>query len=431
MKKPFYLFLLLLLPGLAGAQEEKKFGIEFSGFVKNDFSFDSRQTVSAREGHFLLWPHRIIKDDNDKDINASPVLSLLAIQSRLSGKITGPDAFGAKTSGLIEVDFFGTTNAAINLLRMRHAYVKLNWERSELLLGQYWNPLFVTSCFPSVVSFNTGAPIQPFSRNPQIRYTYGKGAVKVMAAALGQRDYSTIGANGASPDYLRNAAIPNMHLQLHYNKKSDEKASELTMGIGGEIKKIKPRISNTNNQGTFKLDESLTSMSGIVFATIKTKPITVKLTGIYGENLSDVLSITGFAVKEVTDTLTGQQSYTPTSSLIIWTDIQSNGKKWQVGLFAGMNKYLGTKEAMSNSANNIYSLPLIFSQRDITMLYRIAPRVMLNSGKTRFAAEWEYTFATFGETNNEGVYSKNNNGIPENTKSVGNIRILLAAYYFF
>src|SRR5210317_1659166 len=148
MKK--YLIIVLALffsMSLTAQEEESKFGIKFSGFVKNDFFIDSRQTICAREGHFLLWPAPEELDEYGNDINAKSTFNMLAIQSRLSGKITGPNAFGAKTSGLIEGDFFAQANDNINLFRMRHAYVKLNWTRVELLTGYTWNPLFVTDCF--------------------------------------------------------------------------------------------------------------------------------------------------------------------------------------------------------------------------------------------------------------------------------------------
>ena len=96
---------------------------------------------------------------------------MLSVQTRLVGKITGPDAFGAKTSGYIEAEFFGTSDADVNGFRLRHAYVKLNWTTTELLIGQFWHPMFITESFPEVVSFNTGAPFQPFNRSPQIRVT--------------------------------------------------------------------------------------------------------------------------------------------------------------------------------------------------------------------------------------------------------------------
>ena len=38
------------------AKKMPLFGISFSGYVKTDLFFDSRQTVGLREGHFLLFP---------------------------------------------------------------------------------------------------------------------------------------------------------------------------------------------------------------------------------------------------------------------------------------------------------------------------------------------------------------------------------------
>ncbi|MFW5644912.1 MAG: hypothetical protein ACOCZL_03275, partial [Bacteroidota bacterium] len=147
--------------------DEKKFGISLSGFVKNDFILDTRQTVSVREGHFLLYPEDERLDPDGEDINARANFNYLSIQSRVTGKLTGPDAFGAKTSGILEGAFFGATNSDINGFRLRHAFFKRNWASTELLLGQYWHLMFVTDCFPGTVSFNTGTPFQYFSRNPQ------------------------------------------------------------------------------------------------------------------------------------------------------------------------------------------------------------------------------------------------------------------------
>ena len=120
--------IMFLFMGLY-AQEEEKFGIKFSGFVKNDFFYDSRQTVDAREGHFLLWPSAKLPDARGVDINSGANFNMLAIQTRLKGSISGPDAFGAKSSGVIEIDFLAQANDNINLLRMRHAFVKLNWTK--------------------------------------------------------------------------------------------------------------------------------------------------------------------------------------------------------------------------------------------------------------------------------------------------------------
>jgi len=63
-----------------------------------------------------------LPDVNGNDINAKPNLNFLAIQSRLTGKITGPDALGAKTSALMEGAFFGHSDGDVNGFRLRHAY---------------------------------------------------------------------------------------------------------------------------------------------------------------------------------------------------------------------------------------------------------------------------------------------------------------------
>jgi hypothetical protein len=148
----------------------------------------NQANAQAIEGNFSLCPEPVNPDINNIDKNAQPNFNFLAIQSRLSGKITGPDAFGAKTSGLIEGDFFAQANDNINLFRMRHAFIKLNWKNTELLTGQYWNPFFVTGCFPNTVSFNTGTPLQSFARNPQVSLTHSFGNIILVAAALSQRD---------------------------------------------------------------------------------------------------------------------------------------------------------------------------------------------------------------------------------------------------
>ena len=93
------------------------------------------------------------------------ILVFFPSKARLTGKITGPDVVKAKTSALLEADFFGNENlnfADVNGFRLRHAIIKLNWQTTELMVGQYWHPLFVPECFPDVVSFNTGAPFSAF-----------------------------------------------------------------------------------------------------------------------------------------------------------------------------------------------------------------------------------------------------------------------------
>jgi hypothetical protein len=397
------LVVLLIVANLTAG--ESQFGIKFGGFVKTDLMYDSRQTVAAREGHFLLYPTGESLDADGEDINARANLNILAIQTRLKGVITGPEAFGAKTSGLIEGAFFGHSNSDINGFRLRHAFMTLTWDNTSLLVGQYWHPMFVTDCFPGTVSFNTGAPFQPFSRNPQVRLTHSIGTLKVIAAAMSQRDFASTGPSGTSSSYLRNSAIPNMHLQLQM------KSDALVFGFGGDWKTLAPRLQSAAG---YKSEETVSGFSVLGFAKLSLPSLTWKVEATLGQNLTDHLMLGGYAVESVASN-TGIETYMPTDVLSVWTDV-SSGKKVAFGCFAGYSKNMGASNDIMGS--------LWGRGTNIDVIYRVSPRIMWTSGKTRFATELEYTAASFGALEAKGT-------VADADEFVGNLRLLVAAYYFF
>ena len=429
MNKSILILLALVFLGgmkIHSQETDNKFSVKLSGFVKNDFFFDSRETVNAREGHFLLWPTPESPDVVGNDINAKPNFNFLAIQSRLKVAATGPDAFGAKTLAVIEADFFGQANPNINLLRLRLAFIKLNWKSTELITGQYWNPMFVTGCFPGTVSFNTGTPFQSFARNPQVRITQHFGGLQLILAALAQRDFASRGpdpANNASvlvsSEFLRNSNIPDLHFQIHYNLKDTESNTDLLVGAGVAYKTIVPRLYSVVGTQKYQVDEKVGGLTAMAFARLKLKAVTFKLQGRYGENITDLLAVSGFAVKSVDDTITGEQSYTPLKSTSIWGEVHTNGQKIQFGIFAGYLKNQGTKEEMSSAANMIYGLG-----NNIESMYRISPRVVFFSNKLEFACELEYTSANFGSGYDVHY-------MPATTSTTANMRVLLSAKYNF
>jgi hypothetical protein len=80
---------------------------------------------------------------------------------------------GAKTGGFLEVDFYGDNSAAAESPqpRLRHAYATIDWPRTQVLFGQYWD--MFGPMIASTEDFRTaapqGAPYGP--RVPQIRLT--------------------------------------------------------------------------------------------------------------------------------------------------------------------------------------------------------------------------------------------------------------------
>jgi len=420
IKKLLLLFIILLFSIISIAQEQPKFGITFNGFVKTDVIWDSRQTVNIREGHFLLYPANELLDKNGDDINATANFNILSIQTRLRGNITGPDAFGAKTSGAIEGEFFGHSDADVNGFRLRHAYVQLNWAKTELMVGQNWHPMFATNCFPDVVSFNTGAPFLPFTRNPQIRLTQQFNDFKVMFSAISQRDFVSNGPDGPSSKYLRNSSIPDLNLRLEYEKKNTDNGTSFLAGVTGNYKILTPRLVTDS---TFKTDQKASSIAGTAYVKVVIPAVTVKLGGIYAQDAHDLTMIGGYAVENITDTITGFAEYAPIATMSGWFDINTNNKVWQIGLFGGYSKNLGAGSELTTELTKDKK-PVFYSRgTNIEYLYRISPRFIYNAGKFRISPEIEYTVAAYGTTQTDGTVDQ--------SKEIGNLRLLLGIYFFF
>lgn len=144
MKKifAFAVILALLVPAAAFAAAEFTLG----GFVKLDAFWSSTQ-----DGKNMYTP---ILRNNDPNFHHGR-MKFTAQGSRFNLTIKGPNLWGAKTSGFIEMDFdaaeegvaqnnganaFIANNASSGYTpRLRHAMFRFNWPTTELLFGQYWS----------------------------------------------------------------------------------------------------------------------------------------------------------------------------------------------------------------------------------------------------------------------------------------------------
>ena len=118
--------------------------------------------------------------------------------------------------GVIEVDFTGQADGMANYLRLRHAYLQVNWEKSQLIAGQYWNPMTVPQIMPSNREMHNGAPFHPFSRLYQLRLDYNPfGKFNILSALAFQSDYATIEVDKIK-DYNQQVRtfIPNLNLHF-------------------------------------------------------------------------------------------------------------------------------------------------------------------------------------------------------------------------
>ncbi len=159
-------------PGAYGKMHSvsiSKFNLSIGGFAKLDYAYNSVNLGSAVPAIGTLQP-RVPKSSSVAGQQDQSVFT--ARQSRFWLKIAGPTFLGAKTSALLESDFYGSggTNESPTL-RLRHAYGTLDWANTQLLFGQTWD--IFSGGIASTVDFGGGAtfgnPGQP--RVSQIRLT--------------------------------------------------------------------------------------------------------------------------------------------------------------------------------------------------------------------------------------------------------------------
>ncbi|MDX9695125.1 MAG: hypothetical protein RBT49_04970 [Bacteroidales bacterium] len=377
MKKFFIGAFILLLTtyfGLNAQEIEQKPVVNISGFAGYEMFFDTYKSVDSRDGDVYFYPKPANYDINGEDLNKRFQTEMLSLNSRIKLNGSGVTAFGAKAQGIIEGDFLGTSQDYSRMFRLRHAYIQLNWSKTELLLGQYWHPMFVTGCYPSVFSFGAGVPFNVLNRAPQIRFTVSpSSSIDLMGALLIHGDYKSSGP----ADAQRNSGIPDLQFQLRV--KNDKFLAGFTAGY----KFLTPRIVTAD---TIKTSKTLGGFNTQLFAKLVTRPVTIKLEGIYGQNLTHFTMIGGYGASQ-DPTLVDDYGYTNLNTMSVWSEIHTNGQKVVFGIFGGYSANLG-------SYDQYYSLKYARNE-DIAYIFRVSPRAELKSGKVNFVLEYMITGAAY------------------------------------
>jgi hypothetical protein len=388
---------------------------KFGGFVRADYYIDSRKTIGFVDDIFGLFPDKQSFDSDGNDLNKIVRYTLSTQGSRFNSLFTGPDILKAKTSAFFEFDFSGGNT--INL-RLRHSYVKLNWSKSEVLIGKTWIPL-AENIFPSVIAMNTGIPFRPFGRGDQVRLTLKpNGSFSILAAAVFQsehRSFNYIDANGTVGQLFENTRsnpIPDLHFQLHY------KSGPIFAGLISEYKILRPASVSKGLAGIFSTNETIGSYAFGGFVRYSKEKLTIQGSGLYGQNLSELFQQGGYAVTSL-DLANGHRTYSPSNSVTSWINF-TYGQKVFIGLFSGYQKNLGFSD-------NILSGPGTFLGRwqDIDHIYRISPSVKYTNGRMVLAAELDYNTAAYG------TIDYTNKGKVLDAKEIYNIRGLVVATFLF
>lgn len=394
MKK--FLIGLVGLMGLMGSlRAQSPFSLEWHGFVNPHYYADSRAVVGGREDMMLFYPKPILRDSLGNDINDGWQADMLAITARLGLRVKGPDMLGAKTSAYIEGDFTGSTNAAINNLRLRHAYIDLRWEHHRLLAGQYWYPMVVHEIMPMTNPLNMGSPFHCYARQPQVRYEYNIHGIEAVAVASWQLDNMSQGLlNGTAASstlFARHSLVPELNLQVRWT------VGTFFFGYAANLKTIQPQVQSV----TTTLQPSTakrTSFSWSLFGRYNGPGFTVKAQTLLNNSLYEGCSLGGYLMM-------ADSTFQDWHFNTVWVDIERTRGHWRPGLFLGYAKNL--------DYGNTDFAHCFGRGHDLEYLWRIQPRLTYKTlTGLDFTAEAEYTHAGYKEP-------------------VGNLRLSLSMVYSF
>ena len=411
MKKYILIFLCLITVSGSFAQMQD-FKFKFYGQIRTDFYYNSRANEETVDGLFYMYPKDKVRDPEGNDLNSTPNSNFYTLYSRLGVDVAGPKLGTAKTSAKVEVDFRGT-GTSYSVIRLRHAYLNLDWGKSTLLLGQNWHPLF-GDVSPQILNLSVGAPFQPFSRAPQIRYRYTNKNFQLTGAAVWQSQYTSQGPEGKTHKYLKQSCIPEFYVGADY------KNGGLLAGVGIELLSLKPRTEYIVNTDKYKVDERITTLSYEAHVKYTNKDWFIAAKSVLGSNLTQASGLGGFGIKSVNEQ-TGEQEYTPIRFSSSWFNVVY-GQKWKPGIFVGYAKNLGTSDALYAPKGN--DAKLYGTGTDLNQLVTAGAELTYNVPHWKFGLEYTLSSAWYGSLNTS-------NGKIQDTHAVCNNRIVAVAMFMF
>ena len=405
-----------LKPLLRIMQKQIPFDMMLSGYIDNTTYYDTRQIRGLADNYVLILPARRNLDVCGQDINSRGQFNMVPVESRLIFDVFGPEILQAHIRGRVEGDFLGPTDEVLNRLRLRKAYLTLDWKNVNILSGKAWHPLTFPLSSPSTISFNNGIPFVPISRNAQIRLTYHRRYFSIIGAVLSQRDFPSPGPVGFNSVYARNSLTPNLHLQCiaHTDK--------YIFGVAADYKRLIPRIVTNKDIRTRK---SISSSAAMAYTELNFDPLSVYAKITYAQNGANFGLIGGYAVHCI-DPSTDKREYTNLSSISSWMELVIRTNT-EYGIFIGYTKNLGASKSIIQSTINpngqtenlVYAL-----NPDADHAWRIAPRIRWYRIPIVLGVEVEYTETSYGDIGSLGT-------VINIEPAVHNFRFLFSMNYYF
>ncbi len=394
MKKTILIALAALLTGSAAfAQEEKPAHFKLYGFIRNYIVADTRAVSAGTEDLYFYMPKG--RDmQNGMDMNDGFNWRFVSLTTRLGLDVSGYKWGTMGISGKVEADFY-YLSGSVPTLRLRQAFMKLNWDNSPvaLTIGQTWHPM--AADMPHMNNLETGAPFNPFNRSPQLTADVNLGSgFSLTASLLYLNHYLPTGPAGKSKDYYKYGA-PEFFLGFAY------KNAKFTGKLGVDMVNIRPyrtiadwRVQDAQGP-TIKVKSLMTTFSPFVFLQYTSGKFQLRAKSILAQAGEHMNLLSGYGVHSFNDN--GTIEYTPMQDWASFVSFQY-GKKFQVMGMLGYMKQLGTtKDLVDNSVWMNTAADVHIQQA-----FRATPTVAWNLGKFTVSLEYNLTAAEFGSgTRNE------------------------------
>ncbi len=263
------------------------------GFIRLDLLFDSQQPNNAQSILFIKSPDPRTGNTNG-DFTMHPRLTRFGID------YSGPRIAklgDAKLTGKLETDFQNGGTESRQIIRIRHAYLRLDWKKFYVLAGQTWDT--VSPLFPTVnadtLQWNAG---NIGDRRPQLRIAYepkaggSKFSLIGGIGLTGAIDALDLDANGVRDG--EESARPNIQARIGYSHSLGGKDRVASVGVSGSysfLRTARPVAGRTEFRSqAVNIDFTLPVASRLAF----------KGEGWWGRNMSDVRGGAGQGINAVT-----------------------------------------------------------------------------------------------------------------------------------
>ncbi len=296
-------------------------GIQLYGYIKLDAAYDSSRIDN---GNYAKWVESEQYNDNDSQF------SMTANETRLGMLINGKESDGIRTSGKVEVDFYGSGDGENKPhLMLRHAFLKVEWpeKKFDIIAGQtsdVISPLVLPTLNYSVGWWTGNIGY----RRPQIRLTkqlnFAEGGSLKLEGALARTIGRLNGFVSGTIDSGRDAGFPTVQGRASVTIKTfgPEMA---TIGVSGHIGKEEYDTTATGDNKKFD-----TWSVNVDYTQPVCDKLSIKAEMFSGENLDAYLGGIGQGV-----TLTGAKQYKEIGSKGGWIAASLGpwcNKRFNVGL---------------------------------------------------------------------------------------------------